>query len=207
MTLPLPVNLAIEHGIQSLLKLDPESRDRLALLDGKVIAVNVLSPAMTLVFSVVDGRVHVIGDHDDEADTTITGSLQALRSLSKGNDALYRNEVSIDGDMETAQALKRFLAQVDPDWEEFLSPLLGDTVVHQLSLASRSLGQWFDRTRDAMARNTSNYLQEETEMLAPNALVRDMCNEIDTVRAEADRLEARVLRLERQRNGGGEGAC
>ena len=202
-SLPSPVNAAIERAIEALLQLDPDTRQRLSSLEGKVIAINITQPTVNVVLSIVDQRVNVIGQTDTPADTTLTGSLGALRSLSSGNDALYQGDVTVEGDIGIGQELKEIVASLDPDWEEFLSPVLGDTVVHQLSVFGQGLSSWMQRTRSAMRQNTSEYLQEEAEVLAPNSEVQAFCLEVDDVRAAGDRLEARVSRLESQRQGEG----
>lgn len=197
-SLPSPVNAAIERAIDALLKLDPETRQRLSSLEGKVIAVNITSPTLSVVLSIVNQRINVIGQTDTPADTTLSGSLSALRSLSSGNDALYQGDVSVEGDIGIGQELKELVAALDPDWEEFLSPVLGDTMVHQLSLFKDGFSSWMQRTGSAMRQNTSEYLQEEAEVLAPNSEIHAYCLEVDDVRAAADRLEARVKRMEAQ---------
>ena len=197
--LPSPANVAIERAINAVLKLDPDASQRLIPLNGKVIAINVTQPTVSVVLSIVDQQVHLIGGLDTPADTTLSGSLSALRSLSSGNDALYQGEVRIEGDIGVGQQLKELASTLDPDWEEFLSPLFGDTLVHQLALASQGLSSWFERTHSAMKQNTSEYLQEEAELVAPNSEVQAFCNDVDQVRAAADRLEARVKRLSSMR--------
>ncbi len=197
MSLPTPLNVAIEQAIEALLVLDPDTRARLAGIDGKLIRIVVTSPPLSLALSVVDGKVHVVGGADDSADTTITGSARALRSLSQGNDALYRGDVSIEGDLHTGQQLKEILAGLDIDWEEFLAPLLGDALTHRLGSLSRQFGNWVTRTRSSLQQNSRDYLQEETQMLAPESQVRHYCRDVDELRAAADRLEARVRQLER----------
>lgn len=202
-TLPSPVNAAIERAIEALLQLDPDTRQRLSSLEGKVIAINMTQPTVSVVLSIVDQRVNVIGQTDTPADTTLTGTLSALRSLSSGNDALYQGDVTVEGDIGIGQELKEIVASLDPDWEEFLSPVLGDTVVHQLSVFSQGLSSWMQRTRSAMRQNTSEYLQEEAEVLAPNSEIQAFCLEVDEIRAAGDRLEARISRLESRQQGEG----
>jgi len=204
MSLPTPLNIVIEQAIEALLVLDPDTRARLAAIDGKLIRIAVTAPTLSLALSVVEGKVYVVGEADEAADTTITGSAAALRSLAAGNDALYRGDVSIEGDLHTGQQLKDILAGLDPDWEEFVAPFLGDTLTHRLGSFSRHLGDWLTRTRSSLQQNTSDYLQEETELLAPESQVRHFCSEVDEARAAADRLDARVRRLERQRKASAE---
>jgi len=207
-SIPSPLNVAIEQGIEAMLRLDPETRDRLADLEGKLIAVQFVEPSLEFVVSVVSKRVNVIGKIDTPADVTLTGSVSAFRSLSKGNDAIYKGDIKIEGDIHIGQQLKEIIAQLNPDWEEILSPVLGDTVVHQLAIASQSLSSWFSRTRSSFEQNTSEYLQEEVELLAPNSEVRDFCLNVDASRAAVDRLDARIKRLERLANNpSGDNGC
>lgn len=198
MSLPTPLNVVIEQAIEALLKIDPDTRKRLSVIEDKLVRVRVSSPAITVTLSVTNGCVYVVGDDDVAADTTISGSLAALRSLSRGNDSLYRGEVTVDGDVAAGQRLKEIIAGLDPDWEELISPLLGDTLTHRLGQAGRQFGGWMARTRSALQRNTSDYLQEEVSLLAPDCAVRAFCQEVDLLRADADRLEARVRLMERQ---------
>lgn len=199
MSLPSPLNVAIERAIEAMLVLDPDTRQRLDALDGKLIRFVVTSPRLSLALSVTGGKVFVVGSADESADTTLTGTAAALRSLTAGNDALYRGEVRIEGDLATGQQLKEILAGLDPDWEEFVAPLLGDTLTHKLGTMTRQLGQWMTRTRESLRENSRDYLQEEAELLATETQVRHYCDDVDDLRAAADRLEARVRKLEHRR--------
>jgi len=207
MDLPLPLRVTAERGIEALLRLDPETRERLSALDGKVIAIHVTSPELNVVMSIVDKHIHFIGVIDTPADTTLTGTLSALRSMSAGNDALYRGEVTVGGDIGTGQLLREIIAELDPDWEGFLSPLIGDSLVHRAGVAGGLLSGWIKRTQEAMSQNTGEYLQEEVQLLAPNSEVTAYCTDVDDIRASVDRLEARVQQLEKtgRRNPGGNG--
>lgn len=197
-SLPFPVSVALEAAINATLRLDPETRERLSAIDGKSIRINVQRPSVSVLICIADEKVLVVNNSDETADATISGSLSALRSLSAGNDALYKGQVIIDGDIGVAQQLKEITAGLDPDWQDTISPLLGDTLTHRLDRAQRQFGEWFKRTRRTTQLNTSEYLQEEAELLAPNTEVRRFCNEVDELRSSADRLEARLKRLEKQ---------
>ncbi|MFK7859109.1 MAG: SCP2 domain-containing protein [Granulosicoccus sp.] len=201
MNLPFPITLALEKAIDAMLRMDPETRERLAALDGCVIRVNVTSPPVTTLLTVVDSKVFLAqpddtNGPDPHTDTTITGSLSALHSLLDGNDAVYKGEVQIAGDIGVSQQLKQIVAQLDPDWQDAVSPFLGDSLTHRLDRAQSRLSAWLRRSRDSFDQNTSEYLQEEVELLAPNGEVHHFCREIDELRAAADRLDARVYRLE-----------
>ena len=198
MSLPLPITVALEHLINRALKLDEETRARLDDVNGKVVQLNITSPIPALVtFSITDRHVYVSGHHDGDVDTTIKGSLSSLQSLMRNNDAIHRGEASIEGDIATGNALKGMASSLDIDWEEQISPLVGDTVAHQLGVASRKLASWFDRTSQSMKANTREYLEEEVEFVAPANMLRHFADSVDDMQSAVDRLEARLKQLEK----------
>lgn len=208
MSLPLPLTIAIERGVEAVLRLDPDTRARLDALDGKLISINLTAPRLGFCASVVNGHVFIIGEGNPQADLCVSGSWQALRSLTRENDALYRGDVVMQGDVGLAHHLRECLAGLDPDWEEWLSPVLGDSLVHRLARSGKLLGRWFDRSSSALTRNSSEYLQEEIELVAPNSEINEFCAEVDDVRAAVDRLEARIRLIERARSAvEGEHSC
>jgi len=205
MNLPFPLLLTLEKSIETLLAMDPDTRERLRAIDGKTLRVNVKAPSLSLLLSVNDGRVQLIQPDEHEeiessADTTISGSLADLRSLLDGNQAVYSGDVLIEGDIGTSQELKQIIGKIDPDWQDAISPYLGDGLTHRLDMAQARLGRWLERTRTGARLNGRDYLQEELELLAPNTEVDWFCEQVDDIRANVDRLAARLQRLEAARD-------
>jgi len=197
--LPSPLNVVIEQAISALLKMDTDTRERLLSLDGKVVQLNISRPELSVVLSIVDQQVLVIGQTDTPADTTINTSFSALRSLANRKAHIDRRDIKIEGDIRLGKQIRDIVSSVDPDWQEALSPFFGDTLVHQISVVGKSLSTWLDRTHSSMRQNTSEYLQEEIEVLAPNSEVKTFCIEVDELRAHVDRLNARLNRIEQRR--------
>lgn len=196
MDLPLPLVFAIEQGIATALRLDPHTRDALSSIEGKVIRVEVTSPAITFHLIVLEGEVDVEGGFDGEPDTTISGSAGDLLSLRSKNDAMYTGAVKISGDMATGEQLRHLINNLDIDLEEVVAPITGDAIAHQLGRLGSQLGSWFSETSSSLKTNTSEYLQEEAQVLAPNSEVNRFCTEVDELREFYDRLEARISQLE-----------
>jgi len=196
MELPLPLAFAIEQGIATVLRLDPHTRDSLASISGKVVRVEVTSPALMFHLIVLDGEVDVDGSFDGEPDTTISGSAGDLLSLRYKNDAMYTGAVNISGDMETGQQLRQLIANIDIDFEEVIAPVTGDAIAHQLGRFGAQFGAWLNDTSSSLKTNSSEYLQEEALLLAPNSEVIRFCSEVDELREFSDRVEARLGQLE-----------
>ena len=71
--------------------------------------------------------------------------------------------------------------------------------------ASRNLARgalsWGSQAAQALGRATADYLQEESRDLPPAAAVERFLEEVDRLRADSDRLAARVARLESAHRG------
>jgi len=209
--LPAPLAFALERAIAALLAFDPDTAERLARLDGRVVRLVVRSAIgdtdVELALSIVDGHVDVFGAFDGEADVSIAGTVGALRSLSGGNDALYTGEVKVEGDLGVAQGLSELVSGLDVDLEEIVAPVLGGTLARRVGVAGRDARAWAGRTRAGFRANVAEYLEEESELLTTRDEVERFGGDVDELRAAADRLEARIRRFERGRAANADGGA
>lgn len=196
--LPLPVAIALERAVATLLAQGPETRARLEPLEGKVVRLRLARPAVELALAFVDARVEVLRAFDERADLTVEGSPAALASLRHGNDALYEGTVRLEGEVALAQALRELVVGLDLDPEALAAPLLGGTLARRVGLAARAFDGWLGERRRRLAEDLGDYLEEEAELVARRAEVERFGDEVDALRDAAERLEARVQRLERR---------
>lgn len=201
MSLPEILLASLETTINRYLALDPEKMAQFASLEGKVIALDILGIHEQLyLYPGADG-IMVMGDFDGEADTTLSGTPLALARLGLSEDAapvLFSGEVKIAGDSRLGHQFKRLLSEVNIDWEEQLSKYLGDVLAHQLGNAARSCTAWFNRSKQSLALDLGEYLQEESRMLVSRAELDRFVNRVDQLREAADRLDARIHKLIKQ---------
>ncbi|MCW8955831.1 MAG: SCP2 sterol-binding domain-containing protein [Gammaproteobacteria bacterium] len=201
MSLPDLLLAAIETTINRYLSLDPEAMSQFASLEGKVIAIDIKGINQSLyLYPAADGMM-VMGDFDGEADTRLSGTPLALARLGLSENAapvLFSGEVKIEGDSRLGHQFKRLLAEVNIDWEEHLSRYLGDVLAHQLGNAARNGTSWFNRSKQSLALDLGEYLQEESRMLVSKAELDRFVSRVDQLREAADRLDARVHKLFKQ---------
>ena len=197
MPLPLPAAVALERAIETVLRLDPATRGRLGALEGRLVRFAVSSPRLDVVIGVAGGRAFVPSVHDGEVDATVSGSLGALRSLARSNEALHRGDVRIAGDLAVGAALREIVAGLDLDPAEALAPVLGDALAHRVDRAGRALAGWLARSSGAMRENARDWLEDEAELVAGRAEVAGFAGDVDEAREGVDRLEARLRLLER----------
>jgi len=199
MKLGAGINRGLESALNRYLGLDPATGDRLAALDGRVIALELRGLELGLVFRVQGRNIALVDEAGLKPDTVLRGTPFGVARLGLGRgDAtgtLFSGEVEISGDVETGQAFKAVLDAIDIDWEEQLARLTGDAFAHQLGNAARRTGSWLDRARLTLEQDLSEYLQEELRVVPTRIEIENLIEEIDRLAMDAERLEARFRRL------------
>jgi ubiquinone biosynthesis protein UbiJ len=149
------------------------------------------------------GRLALLAADDSAADASISGSLPALLQLLKGgaNREPGRPAAQILGDAEIANRYRELFVLARPDPEEELSRWIGDFPARRLSqLAERALERARHARRTA-GENIAEYLQEEGRDLVNKTELEEFLRGVDELRETADRIEARLGRLEARLNG------
>ncbi len=140
---------------------------------------------------------------DTAADATISGLLPSLLQLLKGGTPREagppgKPKADIRGDAEVANLYRELIILARPDPEEELSRWMGDFPARRLSqFAERALG-FARHARRTVGENIAEYLQEEGRDLVNKTELDEFLRGVDQLRETADRIEARLGRLERR---------
>lgn len=196
----LPFDL-LERAIDRTLDLDPETRDALAEFSGKVVDVEVAGAGAVRLR--IDGG-HVRVEPRDESrvvNVTIRGAPFSLLRFALAGDRealLLGGGVSLHGDVALAARLQRIAARMDLDLEEAFAQRIGDAPAHELFRAMRGLRGWARDAGASLLADASEYLRYETAMTPRREEAERFTHEVDDLRDGVERLEARILRLERR---------
>lgn len=195
----------MERAINRALRLDPDSGLRLRPLVGRRLDVCLSDPAMTVVVRFEDDGLRLEpvfdGSRDMAADATLRASAGGLLALALSRGRRSR-DVSFEGDVGVIQEVRQLFAELDLDWEEQVSRLAGDHFAHQLGEAVRGGSGHVRRSAARVLANTGEYLTEERRLIPASAELDDYYAEVDRLRNDAERLEARLRRVERRRREG-----
>ncbi len=196
MILPDPLIALLETAFNTLLELDEGAERRLAAMQGKVITVQLEGLDLRLNFAPEASKMRLLKSFEAEPDTLIFGTPLSLLSLkNQPGRALFSGEVSIQGDVILGKKFSRLFEQLDIDWSEHLSALLGDFLSYRLERGVKQLQSWGARSRSSLQQDVAEYLQEEAQTLPPAYRVEQFLGQIEELRSDADRLQARVDRL------------
>jgi ubiquinone biosynthesis accessory factor UbiJ len=148
------------------------------------------------------GRLALAADAETAADASISGSLLALFELLRGaRPGSGRTAARISGDAEIASRYRELFALARPDLEEELSRHIGDVPAHRLAQAARGAVAWARKARRTASENLAEYLQEESGDLVNDTELQEFLHGVDRLRETADRVEARLARLENRLKG------
>lgn len=188
----------IEKALNQYLLLDSESNSRLELLNDKIVTMELLGINIIFQLHVLDGAIYVRQKDFIKPDTYITGTpFSLLRlALTRGDrKSFFSDDVSIVGNLEIGQQIIDLFDHLEIDWEEYASRWLGDVTSHQLGRFIQKLKSFNERTAVNMTEQVNEYIHEEAEWFPSREALQDFFSDVDTLRMDVDRIEARVARL------------
>lgn len=196
----LTLTETLESSINLVLKQDPQTLEKFAALQGKILAFEFTDLDLILYLFPHTEGVQLQYICEQEADTTLQGSSLSFINMSLGDasDSFFSGEVRIKGDIELGQRFKRILDQLDLDWEEWLAQYTGDLIAFKAGSFIRSLNTWGKDAFKTIQLDAREYLQDEGEQSPHAEEIQDFASEISELRDQTARLEARILRLQKK---------
>lgn len=198
----MPVVLAVaglEDLVNRALDLDPGSRLRLNALQGRSVLIRISLPPLDLMVYLDLNKVRItpLEPHETpRADTTVSASsLTLLRQALRVREPFAVGELRISGDTGLLQELHGIARDLDIDWESGLAQLLGDTAARQIGEGLRGLFRFARQAAGDIFKNTTTYLRESGQWFPARWQVEDFVEEVQDLRTDIDRLEARLAAL------------
>ncbi len=196
--IPTFITAALEVAINQVLALDPDTVEQLQKINGKVIGIELLGLNVALYLIPTDSGLNVFGHFEGEPDTLLRGTPVGMLRMGlakNASDSFFSGDVEISGDVELGSQFREILDGLDIDWEEHLSRITGDVVAHKVGSFMRDAAQWGRKTLNTLGRDGAEYLQEESRDLPNRFEMEEFLGNVDTLRTDIDRIEARISRL------------
>ncbi len=190
-----------EATINRALRYDPATRQRLAQLEGQVLALHLSTPSVCVYLAPEADRLRLLSHWEGPVATEIRGSLSALGKVALSRDSnLQGSGVEISGGTGMLLELRQILQGLDIDWEELLSELLGDVAGHQGAEMLRSAKRWLHGRSQSSQRLISEFITEELQLLPSRLELEEFYSNVDQLHLDLDRAEGRLQLLKRQLN-------
>jgi len=189
-----PLFNGLASAINKALETDPATLAKLARLDGQVYAIHCTLPPLSLNFRLNAEGVEIMSS-DEAAQVTLRGTALALVRLlaeaAQETGAMSQSNVEISGDATALLQLSRTFSELEIDWEELLSKLVGD-------VAARGITQTIQMSRDWETRNRPRHISTIREFahqqlgLVPIDRIKALNERSRELQYRLDRLEARL---------------
>ena len=185
----IPIYAALNH----VLRQNAWAAACLQAYAGKTICLNL--PPVSSVVTLIDGGEFVPAIENAIPDATINlspmAALRRIAGLSPQSDD-YRFE----GDTELAASVGKVLQQLEWEYEEDLSRIIGDIPAQQLVSFGKRVVHEGRRQVESVAGMFAEYWQEEQPLIAKKRHLERFSTEVDILRDDVEQLETRLQKLE-----------
>lgn len=191
----------LEKALNRYLALDPEAKKRIALLQNKVVALELSGTPIKVQLLFTPTQIQ-LNWHDEVVlvpDITIRGTpLNLLHmSISSGKQRrrFFVDTICVEGNMELAQQVLAIFDELEIDWEEQIAQCVGDIPAYHAGRMLRGVKQFGQQLRGVLRDNVDEYVHEEINWFPPAEALQDFMRGVDELRMDVDRLAARVAAL------------
>jgi ubiquinone biosynthesis protein UbiJ len=187
-----PLEMALNHA----LRFDMESHEKLLRFAKRSIRIDITNLNIAVIARFTDDQILLEMAEEHVADLMIKADSFALLKLLQQPDSLFSNQIQILGDVQFAKQLQDWQQHFDFDWEQQLARLTGDTLAYPLAQSLRRGFDWLKYNRSEFEQSVAEYLREESHYLPDKSQTTRFMQNVDLLRADTDRLEARIKRLQ-----------
>ena len=187
-----------EAAVNRVLSLDSTAQARLAPLVGKVIAIACTMPAVTIYLIPLERGIQLANEWYAPADCTLSAPAHLLLKLlttTDKNTVLHHPNVDLEGNSGLLMELSDILQSLELDWEYEVSRWLGPLPTALMSNHLRSRSDWLAQSVQSLHLSAVDYLTEESRALVGRTEADVRFSEIDQLKLDLDRLDARIARL------------
>ena len=187
-----PTALILDKAINRAIQYDPKALKTLKPHIGKRVALDIQPIGPRLHLHITEKGIEVTGAQETKADTTIIGKPTALFAMASNQHIAGLDQVEINGDAGLGQFMADFLKNLNPDHEEALCDVFGETPGYHISQALQKVRQQGQQFGDSLKRNVHDFLVHEDRSLIAPAEMEQFLDDVDDLQADVVRLERQI---------------
>lgn len=198
----LPVVLALrslETVIHQALQYDPATRQRLAALDGKSVYVELEAPRVSVMVVIQGERVRLLPEADRHPHATLEAPTAALLKLLVAKQPqLIGGGLRVQGQVQVIEQLQAMARDIQIDWEAPFAAVFGDVVGVQMGQGLRQMVAFARKTARTLVMNSAEYVRDERDLLPARWELTEFVDDNQNLRADSERLAARIQRVQQR---------
>lgn len=198
-----PLLNAATKVLNQSLQISSQAQDLAKTLEQQSLAISVMLTAQSepvRVRCLINQGQFLLLKDQERASTSVMGSPLALLKLTGSELAksLTARGAQIEGDAEIAKRFEMLFKSLPIDIEAVLAKKVGDKPAYIIGqLVTRGF-RMAARQAKALARQSSEYLTEEANILVPSTRANEFTYNVERLRDDAERLQARLRLLEKR---------
>lgn len=198
-SLTIAITAAMEAVINTALRYDPASRQQIATItDILSIKTSFATSNLDLYIQGCDDGIRIMGHCEQTVTSQLSGKPLALLSLIRQPTNLANSGIEFTGSIGLLQQWQQLLAQLDIDWEDAISSVLGDIAGPLTASGLRKGVSWKLQQHKERYRLLKEYLSEELHLIPSKAELHHFYDEVSQLTLDTDRTAARLQRLKQR---------
>lgn len=187
----LATNHALEH--------DQQTMQRLQQLQGKSMALHIKTIEQSITVSPCPEGVELSREIPENVDVTLTATPSAMLKISRDGMEqadLQPGDLEISGDPIIGQRFAKIITELNIDWQTLLAEQIGDSPARVVSMAAEQTRDFVQQSRSQLHTRFIHFIQQELDVTVEQDEVNQFLDNVDSLRADAERLAARIKRLQ-----------
>lgn len=202
-----PLIGAIEIAVNRLAQEHPEAAARLHALEGRSLQLDIRKAGLGMRMLARSGRLEVSlppqpASQDNRPDARIEAGVGDLMRMAAGQSdavSMIASDLRIEGNTDVAQQFQSLLQEAPLDWEAQLAKVVGDVPAFELGQIGKRLFGLAQHAAKSFLTDGTEYLRDETQDLAWPHEVKAFRQDVDALRDDVARFEARIFQLKSRR--------
>lgn len=191
----------VAAALNRLIAADPGLQAALKPLWGRTLDVRIARLGWRVCVAVEADGLMLATSSVRAADVVLEGSLGDLLAMGRARqrgESVPAGRVRLEGDLAVVQQVQEVMDGLVPDWEAFLAQYLGPLAARQVARAILGASGFMRTLHQALERDLAEYLKTETGLLPAAPEVDAFRHQVMQLATDADRLAARLQRLQRR---------
>lgn len=185
---------AAEIGGNHLLGMDQNALQHCRELQGHIIAINFTDVEKTLYCHPGSWGMRIsLEQPAKEPSAVIRGRVMALVNLSLNKDKLstsIQERIDISGNTAVAQKFQKILTELDIDWQQQLSRVVGDALAFRIFQGINLTRKWASESFQTVALTGRDHLQKDNGHMPSKIEFDRFKSQVTDLRHSVERMEA-----------------